>query len=440
MVDTLGTAAKDLFSTMTLHYSLIRSLIDWNPRDQIIRGLYLGLLPEESQISEKLSNSKEDILNHAFEINPTLPVKCVVSANKKEEVTNRRYYFVNTVTPEDWKSETDEETKDAGAEKKEEEDYFEHLLVDMEDFQAEVDNAKLIEIILKMDKHRKKGHAVVVHCKAGRARSAMVCLSYLVTCVTNPETGANYTFIEALALLRAARPQVKLDDQILAKAKDVIKDFFIRFPKEEKETKESKPVFEVELADFLASKPFKNQILKLKSLNNLKQYAEKTRSDHSFKTSNRETIINNLIEMINRPNSEAWFFSLFSPTGKLALLKGAMPDKPSTELLRDQKERAQLAQAVKEEVFQFVANQFRFLGKKAEDLLSIATQIAERGRDSKPKEKDEVEITIAPSATPQIESLVDSSFRMYGKSCALEEASRRERVEAKSPRLGSAEA
>lgn len=424
VLDLLGGAAKTVTGTLTLHFSLVRNCIDWNRCDQIIPGLHVSVLPQESQLFEALSNSKEDILNYLFQVNPSLPLGCVVSFTEDEEIQNGRYLFVKTVTPKDW-TDSDDEAKD--------EEKVEHILVNMKDFQAKTDKSKLFEALKMTDKHRKQGRAVIYHCKAGRSRSMFGALCYLVTHVINPETAKKFEFEEAHHLLKAARKQEKLDDANLLEAYSAINGFN-KSLREEKEIKITPELYEVALANYLASKQVKAQILQLESITALKQYALQAKQEpllmHLFKC-DRAAVINKFIELIERPDSEAWFFNLFIPNGSLTELRNAKPKKSSEALMHDKTLREKLVQDAKDQVFSYVATSFLYMGKTDIECLTMITKIAEGGRIGK-KEKDlsvsvtEVPCTLYPSSCA-VESIEKSSDKQESE---VKSAPRLTRIEA----------
>jgi len=192
--------------SISLMYNLVRGLIDWNKLDEILDGLYVSMLPvKHSPIGSVLSHTHLDIIERIKQQNPKRPLGLVVSVVEKDELHGEGFLGFATVLPEDWER--------AGVE---------HRLLEMRDFQAEVDTHQAIETVFYMKKVYDQGKSVVVHCKAGRARSAMLCLLFMALFSVDSETGQLYSLDNALKLLQNKRKQVHVGNDKVQTAHNLL--------------------------------------------------------------------------------------------------------------------------------------------------------------------------------------------------------------------------
>lgn len=263
----------------------------------ILTGLFLGQIPNYPR------NTPEDIEQFINNVNPERPLGLVVSVVEPDELTSDAYDGVTVVTPDDWKKRA-----------------VPNIQLDMRDFSADVDLSASVQAVLAMRQCILEGKAVYVHCKAGRARSAMLCAVYMVLFETDPETGAKYTLEKAIATLVAARPQVDVCGAKKATAAQII-----AAAQKTLATYEEKPSEAKGVDQSLKSQVIKGKILKLPALEALKKYGEQVNT-HYFKTSHRTQCVLDILALIAKPNSEEWFYALRNAAGPFKELLAAKPN------------------------------------------------------------------------------------------------------------------
>jgi hypothetical protein len=192
--------------TCSLWFNFIRQKIDWDKHNQILPGLFLGVIPTKSSFVGKFfSNTSDDIMQNIKKTNPNRPLGLIVSIVEPDELASKGFLGITMVSPLDWAAKN-----------------IKHTLVEMRDFSADVDHKKVITAILQMKETIEAGQSVYVHCKAGRSRSAMLCAIYLTIFVNNPATQQKYTLPEAILLLKNARKQTLIERKKFILAQKII--------------------------------------------------------------------------------------------------------------------------------------------------------------------------------------------------------------------------
>lgn len=198
------------FRSVTFALTQLRHAIDWDIRSPIIPGLFLGSLPiKKSLCGNKLTNSQDQLIAFIAKVNPDRKLVRVVSVCELGELYGDGFWGITTVSPEDWQ----------------------HLGIDQSivnmcdyDLKAAVDKQSLKEAVSKIYQCILAGGAVYIHCKAGCARSAMLTVIVLASCVENPLTGKKYTLDEAINYTRSQRKQIYIDSGKYLRAAKIVKE------------------------------------------------------------------------------------------------------------------------------------------------------------------------------------------------------------------------
>jgi len=197
-----------MIRTCSLWFNLIRQKIDWDKHNQIMPGLFLGVIPTQSTIAGTFfSNTVDTIIKDITQKNPEQPLGLVVSIVEPDELAGAGFAGITMGSPQDW--------LDKG---------IEHTLVNMRDFSADVDHTTVINTILKIKEVIDNHKSVYIHCKAGRSRSAMLCAIFLTVFITNPITQQKYTLPESIFFLKNARKQVLIDRKKFSLAQKIISE------------------------------------------------------------------------------------------------------------------------------------------------------------------------------------------------------------------------
>ena len=301
---------KSFLSSVSLQYNdAMTEFGPWDDKNHIITGLFLGIIPHVL-LSNDTDSASREIMNFITEINPYRPLGLVVSIVEEEEIMGDRFKGVTTVKPDDWRAKG-----------------VDHHLMSMADFTASAVVEDSIETLKKIHKCIEEGKAVYIHCKAGRARSAMFCVAYMCLYLDNSETGKKYDIEEALAVLKNARKQVSVGQdkqetarQIIAEARNNPEKYGL-YDKVDLDQSQSHI-----LVDKIAeSKELKNIVLKSNEIKQLVEYRDQANRSHLFKTASRAVHINKIIDLINKPNSEEWYYALLYKKGPFKDLINSNP-------------------------------------------------------------------------------------------------------------------
>ena len=195
-----------MIRTCSLWFNLIRQKIDWDKHNQIIPGLFLGVIPTQSTIAGTFfSNTPDSIIKDITQKNPEKPLGLVVSIVEPDELAGAGFAGITMVSPQDWLAND-----------------IKHTLVNMRDFSADVDHKTVIQTILKIKEAIDNHQSVYIHCKAGRSRSAMLCAIFLTVFIDNPMTQQKYTLPESILFLKNARKQLLIDRRKFSLAQKII--------------------------------------------------------------------------------------------------------------------------------------------------------------------------------------------------------------------------
>ncbi len=158
----------------------IHAPTDWN---EIVDGIYLSVVPSPHDIKPLLALAGDAVL-HDFSILEEFELK---------------------VSPALWEKHGAKCT-----------------VLPIPDFTASIEPASIAYIVQKMHEARKRGEIVILHCKAGKARSAMIAVAYLATYpdfypelkINTHDTPAQ-RIKKATIYLKKKRPQVDLHHELL---------------------------------------------------------------------------------------------------------------------------------------------------------------------------------------------------------------------------------
>jgi hypothetical protein len=200
--------AKTTVRSVSMLYTEFQILHNgWKPHHQIAEGLFLGMIPiKKAWETNEFDDQHLAIIELAKKSNAERPLKLVISTVEHDELLGKGFASIKEMVS------TDEWMKNK----------VEQVLVSVPDFSANVKNEIVIDAIEKMRKCIENKGAVYVHCKAGRSRSAMLCVIYLSVYGLDPTASSPMTFEAAFNIVKSKRPQVELHETQKAKAAEVI--------------------------------------------------------------------------------------------------------------------------------------------------------------------------------------------------------------------------
>lgn len=164
-----------------------------NPYDHIEDNIYLGILPQSNLRVGQSEDPKDKALANKLH--------SIISLVDWHEYLASAFITMNTVQPSEWAA-----------------NHINQLSIPMTDYTAtlETDIAvdALFKIALLCQQAKNAAQVVYLHCKAGRARSAMMTalVLYHQHKYLNEPVDPNYTLEQAYATLQSARNQVSLHD------------------------------------------------------------------------------------------------------------------------------------------------------------------------------------------------------------------------------------
>lgn len=155
MISCLNTLIQCLLGVVGIQYKSRWAW--WNPIiERNGATLYLGALPLVQKICGKTVCNDADTLEQ-------LGIRAVLSVTEPFE-NNADGFFLSAVTPQQWESKN-----------------IRHLQLSTPDFET-ISLDKIHQGVAFIHWNIQAGRSVYVHCKAGRARSALVELCYLMKC------------------------------------------------------------------------------------------------------------------------------------------------------------------------------------------------------------------------------------------------------------------
>lgn len=335
-------------SLHVMSYLMVRSgekLGLWNDVDKIAENLYLSSLPmrgnEENLIKKVGASDNGSML--------------VVSAVDRYE-NNETLLFMDPVRPEEWKKTFNVDQKNVAVDQ---------VQCEIKDFTGgeKIDVPSAAEIVIKIQKFRDANKSVLVHCKAGRTRSAMfvACVLAVYDFGQLPEnaTKSPEELIDfAVDFILSKRPQIKVHHDVKLTAIKIVNMVKNILRGEEKLEEPLRTKI-----DRLAINPLVKDTLKeVESYQKLRQYRDnaiiKTGALFSkVKPVKRAEHIDKFmgsVESVDK-NDGSWLTHLMCQTGPI---KEFLDADPYTYFVgdrdEDKRERARLILHLKQDVEEFI--------------------------------------------------------------------------------------
>lgn len=295
----------------------------WDPRNLIAKNIFLSRLPEREEEKEIIE----------FVKSKGAPLGLVVSTVKHYEI-NKSLPLMDPVRPDEWKQ--------LG---------IKHHRLPMQDFGSKVIIKTAANIVLEIQKCRDNNESVLVHCKAGRTRSAM-----LVACVLavfdlgqdkeHKDKSPEQLIDLAVDQMLLNRKQVKLFNAIKATAAEIVI--------------EARRMLQIQAGDIssleelnqsFANQAIKNEIMKMDAYKELVSYKDKITKDVMFKAiPKRAQHIDKLLTSIAEAKDANWYSELIQLTGPSKDLVSAAPYFNVTDADRDKSVRESLVERLKNDV------------------------------------------------------------------------------------------
>lgn len=322
----------------------------WNDVDKIAENLYLSSLPmrgNEENLIKKVGASDSEFM-------------LVVSAVDRYE-NNETLPFMDPVRPEEWKKTFNVDQKQVAVDQ---------VQCEIKDFTGgdKIDISSAAEIVLKIQQFRKANRSVLVHCKAGRTRSAMfvACVLAVYDLGQLPEnaTKSPEELIDlAVEFILGKRPQIKVHHDVKQTAVKIV-NMVKNILRGEEKLEEPLRI----KIDRLAINPLvKDTIKEVDSYLKLRQYRDnaiiKTGALFSkvkpVKRAEHMDKFMGSVESVDK-NDGSWLTHLMCQTGPIKEFLDADPYTyfvGNTE--EDKRERARLIAQLKQDVEEFICKNLR---------------------------------------------------------------------------------
>ncbi|MGE3920045.1 MAG: hypothetical protein AB7F64_03715 [Gammaproteobacteria bacterium] len=261
----------------------------WEPYSHVTSKIVLGRIPD---------NTKELVLPP--------DVTLVVSLSTYEELSGRGVNWLGTsiVKPSQWQQEN-----------------IEHVFVHMPDFTADVSAAAVLNAVMRIRYHVLRGGKVYLHCKAGRARSAMVLAVYFMIFGDEElQIAPNQPLAEILKLIREKREQITVGPDKQIKAVQILSEHYAA-PEPVVLTKYTN------VRDYLISLEGKNDICRLNTFKELAIYA--TYIQGYSKNQSANLIQAFFKEILDSTNGD-WYERLIDGKGPLLMFNKPSEIEPET--------------------------------------------------------------------------------------------------------------
>lgn len=259
----------------------------WDDFNRVAEGLYIGRLPRKEALTSlgaQFNHQDEKIIELVKKLDKDRPLKLVVSAVLADELEGLGFPVKSMVSKQDW------------LDKK-----IDHHLIPIEDFTAKVENKDIILAIEKIRKAIESGSSVLVHCKAGRSRSAMLCAIYLAVYGKDPKVINGMSLNETVDLLVAARKQVQLHGVQRQKAAEVIAEMRAHLQS-------------ISLED-LKSESIRGAVQAADEIAELTTFPKKKPYGFFASVSQPAT---NFCKLLKEKDNQKWFFELMNSEGLLS--------------------------------------------------------------------------------------------------------------------------
>lgn len=322
----------------------------WNRWSRVGVNLYVSKIPLKKE--EAKDDAKDEAKNEADQIIQFVnehkegPLRYVVSVVEEYEITEE-LPRMNPVRKEEWIKKG-----------------INHSLLEMADFKSDVSFTKAIDQIKETQDYRKRNLGVLIHCKAGRSRSAMI-----ATCVLalydlyDPQKTSTMLVDMAIAKILESRDWIKMADnrgtaiKIVSIARKQIYGMMldVSIPRDLSDKVDSpsdqkhEDDLGVRINQCFANDEFKAFLKKTTSFQNLMTYRDQLNSRVLWKPKRAE-YIDQLLESLDEAKDCEWYIDLLHSTGHSASLLHAAPFFTMSDVEKDRQTRENLLKDLKIEI------------------------------------------------------------------------------------------
>lgn len=313
-----------------------------DPWNKIGKNLFLSKIP--------LRGEKERIIDFITNECKQAPLGLVVSVVQDYELTETGY-FMDPIRPDEWKQNEQAEPP------------IEQCRLDMKDFNSEVNVNEAVKLIFRIqEEYREKNKSVLIHCKAGKSRSAM-----LASCVLavfdlcedkNNIMKPSEDLVEmAVEEIFANRKQIKVSSALKQTAVTIVNEAR-RVQNEKlckalelKQQEEKHGLSLKERADqCFSNAEIKEEIMHMEAFKNMTAYKNALIKEASLKYPKRAEHIERLLTAIVEAKDGQWYAELVELTGPSKDLLNASPFFNVLDADVDRHKREMLIEKLKNDV------------------------------------------------------------------------------------------
>lgn len=307
---------------------------------KIANNLFLGKIP--------LRGGDKDEILKVIQENGDAPLGLVVSVVKPPEI-NQKYYTMDPIRPEEWKADGT----------------IDHYNLQMADFTAEVNIREAAKLVIDIqEKYRSKNKSVLIHCKAGKSRSAMLTCCVLVMFDLPADENNKDKPLEELVEIAAReikyhRKQVSISAALKRTAVLVVNEamMLLKINSIDEEKVPAKKALSLkERADeCFADSAIKDEIKHMKIYNSISKYKDELNKNIIWRfpvqgKPERVKHIEKLLKSIDEANDSSWYESLVKMEGPAKELLDASPIMNVTDAAQDKVEREDLIEKLKNDI------------------------------------------------------------------------------------------
>ena len=254
------------FKLSYFHNHLRASMNKWDKYHEIHPGLYLSRLPDETM--------KSDIFR-LFQGVDGSPKGLIVACTEYFEFTGA-YQFIQPSAYE--------------------EQGIKHHFLPIPDFTASINDRLVIDTLSIMRQFHQQGKPIVVHCKAGRGRSAMILALHLIqidpslhVIGNDGQLNARETLLNTQKKCRAIRANFYLNQPKMLKAEHILRRYFVQGTEEKQHNSSYGSIAEAVLPqtvttafDYLHSELFINALLQSNEYKKLMIHIAENESENAI--------------------------------------------------------------------------------------------------------------------------------------------------------------
>lgn len=311
----------------------------WKERSHVAKNLYISKIP--------LRGEEEAIINFVNEKGEG-PLGCVVSVVKPYEVLET-LPRMDPIRPDEWKDK-----------------HIQHILLEMPDFTSAIAVSDAFRVIQEIQAYRQKEEAVLVHCKAGRSRSALMVACVLAIYDLHSLDLSSGKLVDLAIAKISENRHIRMEEnrdiavKIVAHARREL--YGLRMSSDDTlykstldsrdlaaEMKSSRDDLNHRVNHTFADDAFKSALQQMSSYKNLVAYRDALNRG-VFWTPKRVRHLDLLIDAIGNAKDCGWYVDLLNSTGVAALLLHAAPYFTRTNVVEDADNRKRLIMALKEDV------------------------------------------------------------------------------------------